>query len=70
MEDNQPGIHISLSLEFMGFVTFIVFLILKLVGTITFSWFWVFFPLWLPLAIDLVIFLVLLAIYLAISRRN
>lgn len=32
---------------------FIVFLVLKLVGTITWSWWWVTAPLWIPLAIVL-----------------
>lgn len=37
---------------------FIVFLILKLVGVITWSWWWVFSPLWLPLVVLFVVGLI------------
>lgn len=33
----------------------IVFIVLKLVGVITWSWWWVLSPIWIPLAIVLVI---------------
>jgi len=36
-----------------GTVLFLVFLVLKLTGTITWSWLWVFSPLWIPLTIVL-----------------
>lgn len=41
----------------MSFCTilFIVFLILKLTGTITWSWWWVTAPLWAPVAIGIAI---------------
>ncbi len=48
----------SLSLETMGFITFIVFLILKLTNTWDINWFWVWFPLWIPLAISAVLIVV------------
>lgn len=35
----------------LGTILFIVFLILKLTGTITWSWWWVTAPLWIPVAI-------------------
>jgi hypothetical protein len=35
----------------LGTVLFIVFLILKLTETITWSWWWVTAPLWIPVAI-------------------
>ena len=34
----------------LGSVLFIVFLVLKLTGTIDWSWWWVTSPLWIPLA--------------------
>ena len=40
-------------------VMFIVFLILKLCGIITWSWWWVTCPLWGPLAIVLLVLLVI-----------
>jgi len=39
----------------LGTVLFIVFLILKLTGTIDWSWWWVTSPLWIPLALGVVI---------------
>ena len=46
----------------LGTILFIVFLILKLCGTITWSWWWVTAPLWIP--ISWVVFLVILALVL------
>ena len=34
----------------IGMVLFIVFLVLKLTGTINWSWWWVTSPLWIPFA--------------------
>lgn len=34
----------------IGFVLFCIFLVLKLTGVITWSWWWVTSPLWLPFA--------------------
>jgi hypothetical protein len=39
----------------LGTVLFIVFLILKLTGTIDWSWWWVTSPLWVPLTLGVVI---------------
>lgn len=47
-QNNNSGGGIGL----LGAV-FIVFLVLKLVGTIDWSWWWVFAPLWAPLVIGL-----------------
>ena len=41
----------------LGGIIFVVFLILKLVGTIDWSWWWVTAPLWIPFAIAGVLFL-------------
>ena len=35
----------------IGMILFIVFLILKLTGTIDWSWWWVTSPLWIPFAL-------------------
>ena len=32
-------------------VLFLIFLVLKLIGTISWSWWWVFAPLWMPFAL-------------------
>lgn len=41
-----------------GIILFFIFLVLKLTGVITWSWWWVFSPLWIPFVI--IIFLVVL----------
>jgi len=51
---------LSLSIETLGFITFIVFLILKLTHTWEINWFWVWFPLWLPLAFGALLIVVAL----------
>ena len=41
----------------VGFTLFIVFLVLKLVNVISWSWWWVTSPLWIEASIILVIFI-------------
>lgn len=43
---------------FLGILT-LIFITLKLLGAITWSWWWVLSPLWIPVAILLVIALVI-----------
>ena len=38
-----------------GTVLFLVFLVLKLTGTIDWSWWWITSPIWIPLALGIVI---------------
>ena len=64
-----------LPLTTIGLITFIVFLVLKLVNSSNpdfewLTWFWVFFPLWLPWAISGAIFIIALICYLIISKRD
>lgn len=49
MSNNKEG-----GIGLLG-VLFIVFLVLKLVGVITWSWWWVTTPIWGPIALGLVI---------------
>jgi len=50
----------------LGGVLFVIFLVLKLIGVIDWSWWWVFSPLLISLGLSLVI---LLIIYLATKSR-
>lgn len=43
---------------------FIVFLVLKLTGNISWSWWWVAAPLWMPVAVVLGIMLIIILVYL------
>lgn len=42
----------------LGTILFVVFLVLKLTGVITWSWWWVTAPLWIPFALFLVILVI------------
>lgn len=55
---------LSFDLISIGFITWLVFLILKVTGTWDISWFWVWFPFWLPWAISgaLIIIVVIVAL--------
>ena len=68
MKDNNNSS--SGGIGFVGLLT-IVFIVLKLCGVITWSWWWVLSPLW----ISVVLAVVIVAIYLAIvlhddSKKN
>ena len=60
-ENTSSGIGI-------GMVLFIVFLVLKLTGTIDWSWWWVTSPLWIPLAAAAVIIGILGVIAIIIEK--
>lgn len=51
---NQPTGGTSITI-----VLFIVFLVLKLIGVITWSWLWVLSPLWIPIALIVGIFIII-----------
>lgn len=44
-------------------VLFIVFLILKLCGVITWSWWWVTAPIWIPIGLSLIVALLVIFIF-------
>lgn len=46
----------------------VAFVVLKLVGVINWSWWWVISPLWIPLAISLVLLLIL-GVVIALNTR-
>lgn len=54
MNSNSNGTARSGGIGFCGLLT-IVFITLKLVGVIKWSWLWVLAPLWMPVAIVIVI---------------
>ena len=53
----------------LGTVLFIVFLVLKLCGTITWSWWWVTAPLWIPAGLGLII-IVMVALIFPVAFRE
>lgn len=62
--NGAKGVVTSFSLSTMGFITWLVLLILQLTGAISISWFWVWFPLWIVPAFGLTLFIICLVIYL------
>lgn len=47
----------------LGTILFVVFLVMKLTGYITWSWWWVTAPLWIPFAI-VIVFLIVVGLFL------
>ena len=68
---SDKSVKVQVGPGFLGLLT-IVFITLKLMGHITWSWLWVLSPLWLPLAIFLGImalsFVIALFIYFSKGR--
>ena len=62
MESNNGGIG------FVGVLT-IVFVVLKLVGVIAWSWWWVLSPLWISFGLWLVLIAVMALVALILSRK-
>jgi hypothetical protein len=62
MENQKSSTGISL-----GMVLFLIFMVLKLVGTIDWSWWWVTSPLWIPIV--LVLLVSIIAIAVVISKK-
>ena len=46
----------------LGTIVFAIFLVLKLCGVITWSWWWVFAPLWIPIALGVGIWLIVMVV--------
>lgn len=68
MDDTNYGKRtVGFSLFSMGFITWLVFLILKCTKVIAWNWFWVWFPLWLPVAIYLALLIVAFIVGLIIT---
>lgn len=67
MSNNNSTIQ-SGGIGFFGLLA-IVFITLKLMGYITWSWWWVLAPLWAPLAVVLAIFLLIIIFALAFGKR-
>lgn len=69
MKNHEGNLTFNLTLDVMGFITFLVFLILKVTGAWPeISWFWVFFPLWIGIAVGAVIFLIIIILTIIISK--
>ena len=70
-EYRSGGVTLGFSLPSLGFITWLVFLILKVTGAWDISWFWVWFPFWLPWAIigALLLIIIPIGVIIAVSDR-
>ena len=66
MNDNKTNINSGIG--FAGLLT-IVFIVLKLMGIINWSWLWVLSPIWIPWALVIVV-AVILAIIAAFKQKE
>lgn len=67
MKDENSGISYSLILAILLTVAFVV---LKLCKVISWSWWWVFSPLWIDFAITIVTAIVFAIIYATITHKK
>lgn len=58
----------SVGMSFFEVLT-VIFVVLKLVGVINWSWLWVLAPIWIPLGIILVIGFIIAIIKVVLKRR-
>lgn len=54
-DTSEKNLTVRTGVGFTGLLT-IVFIVLKLLGVISWSWLWVLSPIWISLAVSLVIF--------------
>ena len=64
---NETKISYSGGIGFTGLLT-IVFIILKLIGTIDWSWWWVLSPLWITFILGMLLFIVII-IFIDIIKK-
>jgi uncharacterized membrane protein YhdT len=51
----------------LGTILALIFMTLKLTGDITWSWWWVFAPIWIPLSLVLLIMLCVFVVFLSVD---
>lgn len=54
----------------MGMVLFLIFLVLKLCGIITWSWWWVTAPLWIPIVVGFILIGIVCVIVAIFGERK
>jgi len=64
--ENKSGQNAGVG--FCGLLT-IVFIVLKLLGKITWSWLWVLSPLWIPTLL-VIVFVIIYLVVRSLSKRN
>ena len=67
-DNNSKNTTVSGGIGFTGLLT-IVFIVLKLLNIINWSWWWVLAPLWLPVGIFLIIALIFIIIGCVMNKK-
>ncbi len=57
VNNSDSPVVVSGGVGFGGLLT-IVFIVLKLVGVISWSWLWVLSPIWIPIGIGLILYII------------
>lgn len=52
-----------ISINSLSSVLTVVFIVLKLIGTITWSWLWVLAPTWISIVLSLIAFIIMIYFY-------
>lgn len=60
--EQKSTTRVSGGVGFSGLLA-IVFIVLKLVGVISWSWLWVLAPLWIPIGVSLIVLLILIILF-------
>lgn len=68
IDNNSKNTTVSCGIGFTRLLT-IVFIVLKLLNIINWSWWWVLAPLWLPVGIILIIALIFIIIGCVMNRK-
>lgn len=68
MKNNENNVNVSSGIGFMEALQ-IVFIVLKLVKAINWSWIWVLSPTWIPLLITIICLLIAWIIYKIEERK-
>ncbi len=69
MKEDKTSTTISGGIGFCGLLT-IVFIVLKLLGKITWPWVWVLAPIWIELIITVIILIIMVIVVLVLKRRD
>ena len=67
-DNNSKNTTVSSGIGFTGLLT-IVFIVLKLLNILDWSWWWVLAPLWLPVGIILIIALIFIIIGCVMNKK-
>ena len=67
--ENQTNNNVGGGIGFTGLPT-LIFIVLKLIGVVNWSWWWVLSPLWISFGIGLVVLAVILWVVVAAINKN